>query len=79
MKLNLPRYTSKDLTVLKIVLLPMTVAVNLVIFGKAYFTDLTVFLFSTLVTAFLLALNFSLCSTVAVIMKRRFPAVDPRA
>jgi two-component system, LytTR family, sensor kinase len=74
MKLNLPRYTSKDLTVLKIVLLPMTVAVNLVIFGKAYFTDLTVFLFSTLVTAFLLALNFSLCSTVAVIMKRRFPA-----
>jgi hypothetical protein len=56
--------------------MPMTIAVNVVIFGRDYFTDWTVFLFTTAVTALLLAVNFIICSSVAVIMKRRFPTED---
>jgi sensor histidine kinase YesM len=73
MKLKLPRYTSRDYTVLRIVLLPITLAVNLVIFGWSYFSDWSVFLFTTLVTAGVFILHFTLCGAVAVVMKRRFP------
>ena len=73
MTLKLPRYTSKDYLVLSTVLFPITVGMNLVIFGRHYFTDWTIFLFATPVTAILFSIDFILCSTVAVIMKRRFP------
>ncbi len=73
MKLNLPRYTSKDYLVLGVVILPLTIAMNLVIFGGSYFTDWIKFLFATPVTAATFSLNFIFCGTIAVIMKRRFP------
>lgn len=73
MKLNLPRYTSKDYTVLGIVLAPLTLAMNLVIFGMDYFTNWTIFLFATPVTAILFSIDFVLCGIMAVIMKKRFP------
>ena len=60
MKLKLPRYTSRDYMVLRIVILPITLAVNLVIFGWDYFSDLSVFLFSNLVSAGVFFFHFTL-------------------
>lgn len=74
MKLKLPRYTSKDYAVLGIVLLPITLVINWVIFGSRYFSDGRIFLFATLLTAAGFCINFILCGWVAILMKKRFPA-----
>jgi sensor histidine kinase YesM len=73
MKITLPRYTSKDYQVLAITLGPITLAINWVIFGMGYFTDWKTLLFATPVTAIVFALDFIMCSRVAVLMKERFP------
>lgn len=74
MTLKLPRYTSKDYTVLAILLIPVTLIINSVIFGSAYYTSWAKFLFATSVTAAVFCLNFIACGWVAVQMKRRFPS-----
>ena len=73
MKLKLPQYTSKDYLVLGVTILPFTLILNLVIFGREYFSSIQAFLFTSVVTALALTLDFILCATMAVILKRRFP------
>ncbi len=73
MKVQLPRYTSKDYRVLGFVILPLTLIINSLIFGWDYFSRWDVFLFSTLVTALLFSVDFILCGAVAVLMKKRYP------
>jgi Putative regulator of cell autolysis len=73
MKIKLPRYTSKDYLVLGVVLAPITLVMNSVIFGARFWTSWPVFLFATAVTAFAFTIDFILCGGIAVILKKRFP------
>lgn len=73
MTIKLPRYTSRDYSVLAALLLPVTVIINSVIFGGSYFTDWKKLVFATLVTAFVFCIDFMFCGWVAVMMKKRFP------
>lgn len=74
MTLKLPRYTSKDYVVLTILILPITLIINSVIFGGGYYTDWKRFGFTTIVTAAVFCINFTICGWVAVQMKKRFPS-----
>ncbi|HUC81703.1 MAG TPA: histidine kinase [Flavisolibacter sp.] len=71
MRLRLPQYSGKDYLVLAIVILPFTVALNSVLFGGRYFTQWGIFLPSTLITAFVFSLDFTLCGVLAQMLKRR--------
>jgi sensor histidine kinase YesM len=74
MTLKLPRYTSKDYTVLAILIAPITLVINSIIFGSGYYMDWRKFLFATLVTAAVFCINFTICGWVAVQMKKRLPS-----
>lgn len=76
MKVKLPRYTSKDYLVLGVVLLPITLIINSVIFAGDYFSGWTAFLLPTLITAIAFAVDFTICGYVAVMLKKRFPEED---
>jgi len=76
MRIQLPRYTSKDYTVLAIVVLPISLIINTVIFGSRYYSDWRIFLFATIATATGFCINFTLCGWVAVLMKKRFPGEE---
>ena len=73
MKLNLPRYSSKDYLVLGIVILPLSLVLNSVIFGSFFFSNWSNFLLATLTTGILFSIDFVLCGAVAVILKKRLP------
>ncbi len=73
MSIKLPRYTTKDYVVLGIVLLPITLVINSVIFSSRYYSDWQIFFFATGVTAAGFCINFTICGWVAVLMKKRFP------
>jgi two-component system LytT family sensor kinase len=73
MKIDLPKYSSKDYLVLALVLLPITLIINSVIFGARYFGSAYSFLVPTVITAFTFCVDFIICGGVAVILKERFP------
>lgn len=73
MNLRLPQYSGKDYPVLAIIFLPLTMALNSIIFGGRYFTRWDIFLPTTLLTAVVFSFNYILCSAFAVWMKRRMP------
>ena len=74
MKIKLPHYTTRDYLVLAIILAPITLTINSVIFGSRYWTEWPVFLISTFITAAVFCLFFILCGGIAVILKKRFPS-----
>jgi len=74
MSLKLPRYTSKDYLVLGLIVLPLSVIINSIIFQNRQFENWSVFLFTTGVTAAVFSLDFITCGAVAVLLKRRFPS-----
>lgn len=73
MKFRLPQYSGKDYLVLAIVILPLTLALNSVIFGSRYFTDKPIFLPATLITAVIFSIDFIICGMIAMLLKRRMP------
>ncbi|RYF84955.1 MAG: hypothetical protein EON98_07830 [Chitinophagaceae bacterium] len=73
MKFRLPQYSGKDYLVLAIIILPLTLALNSVLFGSRYFTNWNIFLPSTLITAILFSLEFTLCGAIAMQVRRRMP------
>ena len=73
MKIKLPLYTSKDYNVLAIVLLPITLIINVVVFGPAYYSGGIAFVFPTFITAIAFSIHFTICGAVAVSWKKRFP------
>jgi sensor histidine kinase YesM len=79
MTIRLPRYTTKDYFVLAIILLPYTLIINTLIFGSSYYTDWGRFGLATLGTAIFFAGYFTLCGSIAVRMKERFPAQSQTA
>ena len=66
-------YSSKEKQIGFIILPPVAVAVNAVLFGTAYFQGWQSFLFPTLITTAVIALIYILCGMVAVILLNRFP------
>ena len=74
MKIQLPQYSSKDYYVMLWVMLPLTILLNSILFGKLYYSNWEVFLLSTLISGTGACIDFILCSYVAVALKNRFPA-----
>lgn len=75
-QLKLPYYTSKDYTVMLVVMVPYVVVVNCMVFGIKYFSGWGIFLSSSIITAICGSLHFIVCGYVAVEMKQRFPDDD---
>lgn len=74
MKLKLPYYSSRDYLVLALVLLPVAIVINGVVFGWRYFTTPALLLSATIITGIAFAGYFVLCGRVAVMLRNRFPA-----
>ncbi len=74
MKIELPTYSSKDYIVLALVIVPITLIINSVIFGTNYFSSAYSFFIPTVITAFAFCIDFTLCGFIAVLLKERFPA-----
>src|SRR5215218_9970452 len=73
MKFRLPQYSGKDYLVLAVIFLPLTMAMNCIIFGGRYFTGWELFLPSTLMTAIVFSVNYIICSAFAGWLKARMP------
>jgi len=73
MKMDLPQYSGKDYMVLAIVILPLTLALNSLIFGGSYFTNWKILLPATFITAFIFSVYFVICGIIAMILKKRMP------
>lgn len=74
MKIKLPQYSSKDYYVMLWVMLPLTILLNGILFGKLYFSNWKVFILATLISGTGACIDFILCGFVAVALKQRFPA-----
>lgn len=71
--MRLPKYTSKDYMVLLWVILPFSIVLNALIFGKLYFSTWYIFALATLISGVAFAIDFIICGFVAVTLKSRFP------
>ncbi|HVF97129.1 MAG TPA: histidine kinase, partial [Flavisolibacter sp.] len=73
MRLQLPQYSGKDYFVLALTILPISLALNSIIFGARYFTEAPIFFTATLLTAIVFSLDFTLCGFIAIALKKRMP------
>ena len=73
MRIKLPQYTTKDYFIMVWTMVPFTLVINVLIFGKAYFSSLMQFLLATLITMAASCVDFTICGGVAVALKKRFP------
>lgn len=71
--MRLPHYTRKDYLVLLWVILPFTIVLNTLIFGKLYYSEWYIFLLATVISGIAFSIDFMLCGFIAVIMKTRLP------
>lgn len=73
MSMKLPQYSGKDYAVLAVIILPVSLVINAVIFGSPYFSSIRYFFLATALTSAAFSLYFIFCGWVAMQMKRRFP------
>jgi sensor histidine kinase YesM len=66
-------YSSKEKLIGVIILPPLAVLMNYVLFGSPYFSGLTQFLFPTLITTAVIYAVYVLCGMIAIILLNRFP------
>jgi two-component system, LytTR family, sensor kinase len=71
--LKLPRYSRKDLFMLIWAVLPLSLIVNFIIFGKEYFTQISNAISGTLITFFVVGASFLLYRTIGQGFRYRFP------
>ena len=71
-KINIPRYTSKDVPIMFGSMLILTFVINYFLFD-AYFSELDVFVWSTLITFIILVPTFLSYGIIAVSLRNRFP------
>jgi len=71
--MKLPKYTNKDYMVLLWVILPFSIVLNTLIFGKLYFSEWYIFALATLISGVAFCIDFIICGAVAVALKTRFP------
>lgn len=71
--LNIPKFHTKDFTVLTATMLPMALVLNYFLYGSDYFHPLSRFLLTTLVTFVYLGSGFLTYGFVAIFLRNRFP------
>jgi two-component system, LytTR family, sensor kinase len=71
-RINIPRYTSKDAPIMVGSMTVLTLILNYIVFDN-YFSDFTVFLWSTLTTFFILIPAFIFYGMIAISLRNRFP------
>jgi len=71
--LNIPKFHTKDFTVLVGSMLPMAILVNYFLYGNAYFSSTTQFISTTLVSFLFFGFGFLTYGFVAIVMRNRFP------
>ncbi|MEI9913165.1 MAG: histidine kinase [Bacteroidota bacterium] len=74
--LKLPRYTSRDLSILLWTMIPFSILLNIIIFGQDYFSSARVFFIATPFTFFALGASFILYGHIAVTFRQRLPGDD---
>lgn len=73
-RVNIPKYHSKDLTVLVLSMLPMAALLNYLLFGTPDFDHAGKLLIALFVSFMYLAVAFICCGFVAVSLRNRFPS-----
>jgi two-component system LytT family sensor kinase len=74
--LRLPRYTSKDLSIMLWTMIPFSFLLNIVIFGTNYFSSGNIILIATPVTLLVMLGSFILYGHIAVTCRQRLPGDD---
>jgi two-component system LytT family sensor kinase len=73
-RLNIPKYTSKDLPILVASMLPMAILLNYFLYGKVYFNNGRMFILGTTVSFLILGFAFLTYGFVAISLRNRFPS-----
>jgi sensor histidine kinase YesM len=71
--LNIPKFHTKDFTVLVGSMLPMAILVNYFMYGDAYFNSASQFIITTLVSFVFFGGGFLTYGFVAIVLRNRFP------
>ena len=71
--LTIPKFHTKDFTVLVATMLPMSILLNYFLYDIAYFSSVSRFLITTLVTFFCIGCAFLTYGFVAIFFRNRFP------
>ena len=71
--INMLNYSSKEKQIGFIILPPVAIAINIVLFGTAYFENWKTFLFPTIISTLAVALVYVMCGMIATILVNRFP------
>jgi sensor histidine kinase YesM len=71
--INMLNYSSKERLIGFIIIPPVSIVLNIVIFGTGYFSGWYNFLVPSLITLAVVALVYILCGMVAVLLQNRFP------
>lgn len=67
------KYNSKERVIGAIIVPPVAIGLNFMLFGAAYFSSWRHFLWPTLITMAMVLVLYTLCSMVAVILNNHFP------
>src|SRR5688572_26360780 len=70
---NMLNYSSKERQIGLVIIPPVAVAMNSVLFGADYYSGWQQFLFPTLITSLVVLTIYVLCSMIATILLNRFP------
>src|SRR5678815_637280 len=71
--MNIPKFHTKDFTVLVASMLPMAILVNYFLYGQAYLHSISQFLITTLVSFLFFGGGFLTYGFVAILLRNRFP------
>lgn len=72
--LRLPRYTDRDLAVLLWTMIPFSVLLNVIMFGRGFLSNWLLLFLATPITFLILGATFLFYGHIAVILRHRFPA-----
>ena len=70
---NMLTYSSKEKTIGLLILPPVAVALNTVLFGLPYYSGLLQFLLPTIITTLVICLVYVICGMIATLLLHRFP------
>src|SRR3954470_23425207 len=70
---SLPKYTSRDLSIMLWTMIPFSILLNIIIFGGSYFSSVRVFGTATPLTIIIMLLSFLVYGHIAVTFRHRFP------
>jgi len=74
--MQIPQYTRKDLQILAIAMPLVVMLINVLLFGKRFFTEPKIFIGSGLIVLLVMTIAWFLFTWIAVTVRSRFPAND---